>query len=154
MLAKEATTKTALLLVAAVALSSCGEPSPRAERSPPPPAPSPTDEPSPTPTRTGEAKCLDATVRGPVVRLRQEDDFFRPSCLVALGGQFLRISNGGTRTHNFTVAGTDLDVDVDASSHLTTEVIGGVVPAGTHRFFCKYHQDVGMEGEITISAAG
>ncbi|MGH2724856.1 MAG: cupredoxin domain-containing protein [Actinomycetota bacterium] len=88
------------------------------------------------------------------MRLRQEDDFFRPTCLVVLGGQFLRITNNGTTVHNFTVEGTDLDVDVDASSHLTTEVIGQAVGPGTHRFFCKYHVDAGMEGELTVTAAG
>ena len=154
MLGREATTKIPGLVLAGLLAVSCGGPAPQTERSPAGPGPSPTPQASPEPSPTPDPECVDATVGGPQVRLAMEDNVFLPACLVVLGGQFVRLTNNGTTTHNFTVEGTGLDVDVDASSRLTTEAIGRVAEPGTHRFFCSYHQDVGMEGEITVSAAG
>ncbi|HEX2029876.1 MAG TPA: hypothetical protein VHL78_00540 [Actinomycetota bacterium] len=144
----------ALALVAATA---CGggtvdgparRPSPRAAPTTAQPQPGPT-QPEP-----GPARCVDRTVGPAVVRLRQVDDAFQPPCLIVLGGQFLRITNAGTKTHNFSVEGTDVDVDIDSSSHLTTEAVGELAPEGEATFFCKYHRDLGMEGRLRVTVAG
>jgi plastocyanin len=111
-------------------------------------SPSPTDQFVPT------ADCEDATVGGANVRLRLEDNVFDPPCLVVLGGQNLRLVNEGANLHNFSVEETQVDVDVPTGTNENTEAIGQVVPAGTFTFFCKYHRELGMEGDITVTAVG
>jgi plastocyanin len=143
------------ILVAVVfLLAACGsEPEPAAPASPTPvPAPSPSPSPSPSPTDGG---CTDASVTGEFeVPVTERDFSFDPACLIMLGGQGLVLRNRGTVTHNFTVEGTDLDQDLDPGDVNRTEAIGGVVSPGTYTFFCKFHRSQGMEGEITVSAAG
>jgi plastocyanin len=143
-------------LVLALVLSSCveearppGEDEPQAAVSPegtfaeiesPPPA---------------EVECVDATASGrPEVTIRLVDDEFVPACLTVLGGQGLKLANRGAALHNFSVEGSDVSIDVPPGDTVRTEAIGGAVPAGPHGFFCEYHRDRGMEGEITVSEAG
>lgn len=145
------------IAAALVVATACGEASddPRLRQPSPRAAPTTAEPvPGPTPTAEGPRPCLDRTVGPQVVRLRQVDDAFRPPCLIVLGGQFLRITNAGTKTHNFSIEGTDLDIDIDASSHLTTESVGEILPPGEATFFCKYHRAQGMEGRLTVTAAG
>jgi plastocyanin len=100
------------------------------------------------------ADCEDATVGGANVTVRLEDNVFDPPCLVVLGGQNLRLVNEGANLHNFSVEETQLDVDVETGTTESIEAIGQSVPAGTFTFFCKYHRDLGMEGDITVTAVG
>jgi plastocyanin len=143
------------ILVAVVfLLAACGsEPEQAAPASPTPvPAPSPSPSPSPSPTDGG---CTDASVTGEFgVPVTERDFSFDPACLIMLGGQGLVLRNRGSVVHNFTVEGTDLDLDLDPGDVNRTEAIGGVVAPGTYTYFCKFHRAQGMEGEITVSAAG
>jgi plastocyanin len=111
-------------------------------------SPSPTDQFVPT------ADCEDATVGGANVTVRLEDNVFDPPCLVVLGGQNLRLVNEGANLHNFSVEETQVDMDVPTGTTQNTEAIGQVVPAGTFTFFCTYHRELGMEGDITVTAVG
>jgi plastocyanin len=97
--------------------------------------------------------CVDATTE-PTVEVVQVDFDFEPPCLVVLAGQSLEIRNEGTVVHNFSVEGTSVSLDTQPGEQTSTEPIGGAVLPGTHRFFCSYHQDRGMDGDITVSAAG
>jgi plastocyanin len=118
----------------------------------PVPAPSLLPSPSPSPTDGG---CTDASVTGEFeVRIIERDFSFDPACLIVLGGQGLAVRNRGSVTHNFTVEGTDVDLDLDPGGVNRTEAIGGAVSPGTYTFFCQFHRAQGMEGEITVSAAG
>jgi plastocyanin len=128
-----------------------------------------TSTPSPTPqaTVTPEAtdveettappaeECTDETITGNIeVRIIENDNAFSPSCIIVLGGQGLEILNKGDSKHNFSIEGTDVDLDTDPGDATRTEVLSGVVEAGTHTFFCKYHEALGMVGEITLTEAG
>jgi plastocyanin len=144
------------LFVLALLAASCAQEAP----TPPPsgsPSPeetlSPTEEsPSPAPA---EVECVDATAAGrPEVTIRLVDDEFAPACLTVLGGQGLKLANRGANLHNFSVEGSDVDIDIPPGETIPTEAIGGAVPSGTHAFFCEYHRSQGMEGELTISEAG
>ncbi len=151
---------TRALVVLALLLASCAE-----EAAGPPtgtPSPSPTPqatfaptEGSPSPEPPEDVECVDATASGkPEVTIRLVDDEFRPACLTVLGGQGLKLANRGANLHNFSVEGSDVDIDVPPGETIRTEAIAGAVEPGEHVFFCEYHRSRGMEGHLTISEAG
>jgi len=127
-----------------------------------------TSTPSPTPQTTVEPsetepveapppveECTDETITGNIeVTIRETDNEFSPSCLIVLGGQGLEIRNRGETLHNFSVEGTQLDLDTRPGEATRTEALAGVIEPGTHRFICKYHAARGMRGEITLTEAG
>jgi plastocyanin len=128
------------------------------ETAAPPPAESPTPEATPEPTESPsptEEVCVDATITGQAeVPIRQRDNFFSPTCLSVLAGQGLAIQNRGANLHNFSIEGTQVDIDTRPGEATRTEAIGGAVESGTYTFFCKYYRSEGMEGELTITQAG
>ena len=131
-----------------------GEPS-----STPSPSPqatvNPTEIEAPGETVPPGAECTDETITGSVeVTIRQTDNAFSPQCLIVLGGQGLEILNRGTALHNFSIEGTDVDLDMRPGEATRTETLGGVLEPGTHKFICKYHAANGMRGEITLTEAG
>ena len=147
------------LLLAAIFLAGCGG---DADTAAPTPSPSPTStatavpeeteatEPSPEPE-----ECTDETITGNIeVTIRETDNEFSPACVIVLGGQGLEILNKGSTEHNFSIEGTSVDLDTAPGSPTRTEAISGVVEPGTYTFFCKYHRQLGMEGEITVTEAG
>jgi plastocyanin len=146
------------LIVLALLLAACAEEpvtSPPASESPTPEATfAPTGE-SPSPETPPDGECVDATASGrPEVTIRLLDDQFAPACLTVLGGQGLKLANRGAKVHNFSVEGSNVDIDVPPGETVRTEAIAGAVESGTHTFFCEYHRSRGMEGQITISEAG
>jgi plastocyanin len=144
------------LVLALVVLAAC-ESEPEASPATPSPVPAPTASPSPVPAPSPapERACTDATLTGDVVvRIAARDFFFDPNCLTVLGGQDLSVRNTGGNLHNFTIEGSPVGFDVGPGLVNGIEAIGGAVPPGTYRFYCIYHEAQGMEGEITISAAG
>ena len=142
------------LFVLALLAASCAQ-----EAASPPLSGSPSPEETSSPTEESpspeEVECVDATAAGrPEVTIRLVDDEFAPACLTVLGGQGLKLANRGANLHNFSVEGSDVDIDIPPGETIRTEAIGGAVPSGTHAFFCEYHRSQGMEGELTISEAG
>ena len=143
----------------ALALTGCGgEPEPQRSPvagptttlSPSPVSPSPTSSLPFAPT----ADCEDATVEDAVVTLTMEDNVFEPACVVMLGGQTFRLRNRGANLHNFSIEETQVNIDVPPGETILTEAIGQVVAPGTYRFSCRYHEDVGMDGDVTVTAVG
>jgi plastocyanin len=145
----------ALIVVVAFVLAGCtNETAAPSAASPTPEATPATSEP-PSPQPSAGAECVDASITADVqVRIAQRDNFFSPACLVVLGGQGLDIANRGANLHNFSIEGTQVDLDVPPGEVTRTEAIGGAVEPGTYTFFCKYHRSQGMEGELTITQAG
>lgn len=143
------------LIVLALLLTACAEETaaPPASESPTPEATFAEETPSPEPP--AEVECVDATATGrPEVTIRLVDDEFVPACLSVLGGQGIKLTNRGGSVHNFSVEGSDVDIDIPPGETVSTEAIAGAVEPGTHTFFCEYHRSRGMEGQITISEAG
>ncbi|MGH2711851.1 MAG: cupredoxin domain-containing protein [Actinomycetota bacterium] len=123
--------------------------------------------PSPTPQATVESsepeeespatepECVDETITGNTeVTIAENDNAFSPKCVVVLGGQGLEIVNKGSSKHNFSIEGTDVDLDTESGDTTRTEALAGAVEPGTFEFFCKYHRALGMVGEITLTEAG
>jgi plastocyanin len=148
-----------VLMLAALLIPGCESEPTATATAPPSPSPTsiPTATPSPmaSPSPTAERACTDASVTGEVqVRIAARDFFFDPECLIILGGQGLVVRNTGANTHNFTIEGSTVGFDLDPGVVNRTEAVGGAVPPGTYRFYCVYHQGQGMDGELTVSAAG
>lgn len=68
---------------------------------------------------------------------------------IAADGTFI-IRSEGRNLHNVTVAGTDIDEDLEPGESLTWDPVGESLPPGTYQIICKYHDWAGMTGEITI----
>jgi plastocyanin len=145
------------VLMALLLLAGCGAGG--SNTSPPSPTPQATVTPDATDVEQTSAppteECADETITGNVeVTIRETDNVFSPTCVIVLGGQGLEILNKGSAKHNFTIEGTDVDLDTDPGAATRTEALSGAVEPGTHTFFCKYHRSLGMEGEITLTEAG
>jgi plastocyanin len=141
-----------LLVLVAVA---CGGPPQQTASPAPSPSPSPTPTtPSPNPSPEIVVDCTDASLEGAEVELVEDGFTFQPDCLILLGGQSLLIRNEDAAVHNLTIEGTDVDIDTQPGQESATEPIGTVIGAGRYRFFCRFHEVQGMEGELTVSTAG
>jgi plastocyanin len=147
--------RTALALL--LLLVGCGDGGGTA--SPPSPTPQATVEPTetgaPEETSPPVEECTDETISGAAeVTIRETDFAFSPSCLIVLGGQGLEILNRGETLHNFSIEGTQVDLDTRPGEPTRTEALAEVLEPGTHKFICKYHAAQGMRGEITLTEAG
>lgn len=60
------------------------------------------------------------------------------------------IRNEGRNLHNVTIIGTEISRDVRPGKSLTFDPVGDWLEPGTYQIICKYHDYVGMTGEITI----
>lgn len=87
---------------------------------------------------------------GPFAEVTQADYSFTPSAFAISTTQGLSIKNLGPSLHNFSITGTQIDLDVQPGQSTNTESIGGVVQPGTYEFFCKYHKSRGMVGTIMV----
>lgn len=148
-----------LAIAALLCLTACGGDAAEttAPTSSPASTPEATVEPEetmPTPSPENE-ECSDETITGNVeVTIREIDNEFSPACVIVLGGQGLELLNKGSSRHNFTIEGSSVDLDTEPGAATRTEALSGVIEAGTYAFFCEYHRQLGMEGEITLTEAG
>ena len=126
------------LALTASACSSGGTSAPSTQ-----PATTPPSSPSPSPS-------VASPPAGTSVTLTEADFQFSPVHLVISKSQGLTITNQGPSLHNFTVPGTQVDMDVQPGSTDNFEAIGEVVAVGDHPFFCKYHKARGMAGVVTV----
>src|SRR5437588_7800927 len=81
--------------------------------------------------------------------LGMRDYRFRPDCLTVSEITPFHLRNRTTTTHNLTIAGTGLSIDVPPG-HTRAESplhVLGVKP-GTYRFYCRFHRGRGMTGVI------
>ena len=75
------------------------------------------------------------------------DNAFEPGDVAVAAGE-LELVNDGASPHNFSVEGTDVDVDVEAGEdgHVTLDM-----EPGTYTMFCEFHRTQGMEGTLTVT---
>lgn len=148
-----------LAIVVLLCLAACGG---DADTSAPTPSPSPTITATAIPEETETVEpspeseeCSDQTITGNIeVTIRETDNAFSPACVIVLGAQGLELLNKGSSKHNFSIEGTSVDLDTEPGAATRTEGLSGAIEAGTYPFFCKYHRELGMEGEITLTEAG
>ena len=118
----------------------------------------PTDAPAATEAETTDGMqaggdCQDYTEADGPADLEMQDFTFAPPCFITTTETpGLRVHNEGKVTHNWTLEGTGLDIDVEPGQENNTEALG--VEEGTYTFFCKYHREShDMEGELRVEAA-
>jgi plastocyanin len=85
--------------------------------------------------------------------LELDDFYFEPTVLTGSPGETLTLDleNEGDAEHNFSLTDQGIDEDVEAGEK--AEVSVTFPDSGTLVFFCKYHQDMGMRGALTVSSA-
>jgi plastocyanin len=107
-------------------------------------------EPEAAPTQT-PTECPEVSAtEGAPAPVTMMDSFFDPLCLAMSSTQALSITNAGNLDHNLTIQGSDLAIDLAPGEEEETSEIGDFVEAGTHRFFCRFHEDEGMVGTIVV----
>ena len=85
------------------------------------------------------------------VEVTASDFSFTPATLTAeVGGSFnLVLTNAGDAAHTFTIDEFDLDAEVAPGEE--TSVTVSPSESGEFTYYCRFHQDQGMEGGITVS---
>lgn len=114
--------------------------------------PSPTAVGNPQTTRPAEGtpSASAATGGGGAIPLEAKDNVFAPVTVEAKAGDItIEMKNTGVAPHTFTNA--DLKVDVDAQGGKTAMVELKGVKAGTYKIICKYHEAIGMVGELKVT---
>jgi YVTN family beta-propeller protein len=84
------------------------------------------------------------------IELEADDYYFKPTFLQGAPGQRLKleIENESGTLHNISLPEQHLDMDIPPKGTVTVEV---VFPAsGTVRFFCKFHEALGMHGALRV----
>lgn len=87
------------------------------------------------------------------VELEADEYYFKPTFLQGAPGQrlTLKIENESGTLHNLSLPAQQLDVDIPPRGKVAVEV---VFPAsGTIRFFCKFHEALGMHGALRVEDA-
>jgi plastocyanin len=105
-----------------------------------------TPQPSSTPGGP-PANCTDES-SGNVFTLAQKNTAFHPDCVIVRSEQSIHITNEDGVTHNFSITGTQVNVDIAAGKFFNGESAG--LKPGTYQFFCRFHKSVGMVGTIVV----
>jgi len=87
------------------------------------------------------------------VELEADEYYFKPTFLQGAPGQrlTLEIENESGTLHNISLPEQHLDMDIPPKGKVTVEV---VFPAsGAVRFFCKFHEALGMHGALRVGDA-
>lgn len=106
--------------------------------------------PEPSPTKTPTECAEVSATEGAPAPVTMMDTFFDPFCLAVSSTQSITLTNAGNLDHNFTIQGSDLSIDLASGDEEETGEVGDFVEAGTYRFYCRFHQDEGMVGSITV----
>lgn len=88
--------------------------------------------------------CVDLS-GSPTAEIKMLDNTFDPDCFTISAEQGLTIRNEGTALHNFSVEGSDVDLDVASGEETNTEAVGEILQPGDHKVTCKYHPEMVAE---------
>ncbi|MEX0789930.1 MAG: cupredoxin domain-containing protein [Actinomycetota bacterium] len=85
------------------------------------------------------------------VEVELDDNYFEPTILTGEAGQqiTLELFNEGGNIHNFSLTDQDLDEVLQEGGRGEVEVT--FPESGAVTFFCKYHQELGMRGELKVA---
>lgn len=82
--------------------------------------------------------------------IEAKDNEFAPKELdVKAGDVTITLKNTGVSPHTFTSSELSVDQDVNAGKTVEIKLTG--LKAGTFKFICKYHESLGMVGELKVS---
>jgi plastocyanin len=96
--------------------------------------------------------AADETAQGatPSVTIKAGDDWFSPTFVKAAPGArvTVEVDDVGDVAHTFTIDGQHVDVVLGRKGQ--TQTVTVTMPAGGAPviFYCKYHQEVGMQGAL------
>jgi plastocyanin len=102
----------------------------------------------PTKSSTGGPQSTGPASGG--LKVEAKDNVFAPTKLTATAGDItITVDNTGAAPHTFTIADLKADTgNLDAGKSTDVKLTG--VKAGTYKFICKYHESLGMVGELTV----
>jgi plastocyanin len=119
--------------------------------SPTPPATTlttpPVTTPPTTPPTTSSLQCTDQSKMGQFT-LVIKGTAFHPDCLIVKGTQSSEVANKDSIQHNWTVTGTQINVDI--GPHQTSRFEATGLSPGIYRFFCRFHRSLGMVGTLVV----
>lgn len=80
-----------------------------------------------------------------------DDNYFEPTVIVGTAGQEITLEafNEGGNIHNFSL--TDQQIDQDFREDAEEEIEVTFPDSGAITFFCKYHAELGMRGELRVA---
>lgn len=94
----------------------------------------------------GQASTLSGSVQ-----IEADDNYFKPNILTGVAGTAIvaTVKNEGKALHNFSVTGQDVNQDIKAGE--SPSVVFSFPDSGKVVFFCKYHREDGMVGELQVT---
>lgn len=115
--------------------------------------PTPTAVGNPQTTRPAEGNSPTVSPGGGgggAIPLEAKDNVFEPETVEAKAGDItIEMKNTGVAPHTFTNADLKVDVNADGGKTAMVELKG--VKAGTYKIICKYHEAIGMVGELKVT---
>jgi plastocyanin len=96
----------------------------------------------------GDDPEASGTENNDIVVVAALDNEFDPATITAATGTSLEVSNEGEAPHNFSVAGSDIDVDIEPGESVTVDTAG--LAAGSHAVECKFHSGAGMTATLSL----
>jgi plastocyanin len=107
-----------------------------------------------TPTPTGGGPQTTGAANpgtGGSIAVEAKDNAFAPKSLTAKAGDItIDVKDTGQAPHTFTISELSADSgNINAGASATVTLKG--VQAGTYKFFCKYHEALGMTGTLTVA---
>lgn len=85
------------------------------------------------------------------IEVELDDNYFQPTIMTGQAGQeiTLELLNEGGNIHNFSVAEQNISEDLEEGGNQEVKV--KFPESGALKFFCKYHQELGMRGELKVA---
>ncbi|HEX2179051.1 MAG TPA: cupredoxin domain-containing protein [Actinomycetota bacterium] len=85
------------------------------------------------------------------VEFELDDNYFEPTVILGTAGQEITLEafNEGGNIHNFSL--TDQQIDQDFREDSEEEIEVSFPDSGALTFFCKYHAELGMRGELRVA---
>lgn len=87
------------------------------------------------------------------LEVEADDYYFDPTFVRGTPGETLtlEVKNDANRTHNISVNGQNVSMDIPAKGNVEVQV--KFPQSGVLQFFCKYHTGQGMNGELLVGNA-
>lgn len=102
------------------------------------------------PQSTAPARPGQGGNAGGAIDLEAKDNVFVPETIDAKAGDItIEMRNTGVAPHTFTNADLKVDVNADGGKSATIKLTG--VKPGSYKIICKYHETIGMVGELKVS---
>ena len=103
-----------------------------------------------SPSAQGGPQTTAPAEAGGSVAVVAKDNEFAPKTLTAKAGDItIALDNTGAAPHTFTSTELKVDQAIDAGKKTSISLTG--VQPGTYKFVCKYHETLGMTGELTVT---